>query len=224
MLPTELIDKSKEFVVKCSNCRLCPGAAYQSPPVSYVGRLSGRVLIIAQNPGQMDLKNDPNRGWWSKAVSTNVSMNDPLLMKTWYEWDFGTSPGQKKFEWLTKKGWLSTGDFCYSNAVRCRTKDNSQPQIEMVTNCAEHSRALIDMWIEATISENRRLLVLVGATSLISFKRLFDVPADFVTTWGIPFAYKGLGTVLPIKHYAAWRGDSNRFRKAFQEAYESLAP
>lgn len=214
--------EAKEFVVKCSNCRQCKGAAYQSPPVSYVGSLKGRVLILAQNPGEVDQKSDEARNWWNKAVSSRSAQNDAILMKTWYHWDFETSYGANKLGWLTAYDWLRSGDYCFSNSVRCRTPNNSNPDIEMILNCAEHTRELIDLWKKETKDEDRRLLVLMGAVAKTAFLRIHELQSEQFPNWGIAFKQPSLGTVLPVMHYAAWRSNAHTFRKAFKSAYDSL--
>lgn len=210
-----------EYIRSCSNCRLCVGSNHQSPPISYSGSITGRVLILGQNPGEVG-SDDAQRNWWNARVQMPAVRDDAIAMKNWYDWDFAFSNGARRLGWMIgNQGWLNTGDFAFSNAVRCRTVKNAAPSGEMLENCAEHSRDLIDLWMKSRGNEDARLLVLMGAYSVNSFKRLFDmVPLDI--QYYEPFKLPLLGTVFPMKHYAVWRGDSNRVRERFKQVYASL--
>jgi uracil-DNA glycosylase len=66
-------------------------------------------------------------------------------IRAWYEADFKTSHGYEVMEsQLFGPGWLDSGTYLYTNAVRCRTEDNAVPSTEMKASCGTWTRMLLD--------------------------------------------------------------------------------
>lgn len=211
---------AKQFILECSRCRACEGAAYQTPPASYIGTLQAPVLILAQNPGEF-ADSDKDRNWWANRFQQVPNLqNNEAVMKTWYEYDFGTSYGAKMIGRLVgNSNWTTSGGFCFSNAIRCRTPNNAQPSVEMLVNCTEHTRALLRLWAKHNPDPMKRVLIVMEATAKSAILRLadFNLEPAFELKWGEHVVSETFGHVLPVKHYAAWRGEENRYRAAFRE-------
>jgi uracil-DNA glycosylase len=117
------------YLLGCSACTQCEGAAYQLPPFLYAGSSTPTVLVMAQNPGE--IKED-----WRLDLSKLIDEKTTgETLKTIYDIDFITSHGHKQMTKIFGDTWLTNGKFMYTNAVRCRTKDNAPPSNEMIENC-----------------------------------------------------------------------------------------
>ena len=135
-------------------CKMCEGNGYQSPPVLMAGCKTAPILIVAQNPGEIKPDDRP-RVFWSKRMNRYITgpqeslCDDPIQL--WYEWDFGTSYAENRLATLFGKGWLSSDEYLYTNAVRCRTPGNKAPSAEMVENCYEWTKGLFTKEIEEAL-------------------------------------------------------------------------
>ena len=208
---------------KCAYCRKCEGAAFQSIPHFMCGNKFGKYLIVAQNPGEMS--KDPSRMFFSKLLNEYVASHkenelgpeSEEFFKMWYEWDFGTSYGATKFAEIFGKDWLQSGDFCYTNAVRCRTPNNAYPSEEMIVNCKVFAKQLL---------YGRDLVILVGklaASQILSLEKI-GIGQKFIPKVGYTPAVfvkdEKVGKCLLIPHYARV-GDYTAYKTAFEMALEA---
>lgn len=182
----------------CSNCRLCEGAAYQMPPFLFAGSDEPDILVIAQNPGEM--KDD----WRFAIADYSFAAKTPEALKTIYDIDFITSHGYKTMGSIFGEGWLATGRFMYTNAVRCRTPGNKEPSAQMVTNCAGWTSQL----------PTPPLVVLMGKTAAYQFCTMVKKPE--LKPWKIvKLKGHGLTHIMTIPHYVAMKS-----HKEIEEAHE----
>lgn len=169
---------------QCGTCRVCNGAAYQTPPVLGVFSETAKYLVIAQNPGEIKAS-DLGRRWWSDEFSSGMDIQN---IKLFYEWDFITSKAYLEFSDVFGEGWLRSGMFSYTNSVRCRTPKNAPPSQEMIDACKTYTRSI---------------LILTGITRVITVGQIAArVIIGESYAWGRVVA-KGKVKVLPIMHYAS---------------------
>lgn len=191
----------------CTQCRLCEGAAYQLPPFLFAGSETPEILVIAQNPGEIGDKDK-----WRLSMGKLLPLADPAAAKILYDLDFITSHGHNQMAKIFGEEWLTNGKFMYTNAVRCRTKDNLSPQPEMVNNCMNWTSQL----------PIPRVVVLMGNVAMRQFSNMVKKPE--LTAWRI-VKMKREGEivhVLTIPHYAAMRSheDIEKARDMFQKVAE----
>lgn len=191
----------------CALCNLCVGAGHQAPPAMFAGKFDAPILVIGQNPGEM--RGDDTKGlWWADKLSfvrTHYPKADTvlgLMVKNWYDWDFGLSHGNDMLEKLFGFGWLESGKYCFTNAVRCRTPGNAAPSPEMIANCAAWTRMLLI---------NRRATILMGRVAL---DQTLGEEAGKLG-WGMPRKHPRHGVMMAIQHYSTWKGDmTSEYRAA----------
>lgn len=194
--------------IDCAACRVCEGAAYQAVPSLYAGYFSAPVLVIAQNPGEIK-PNDKLRLLTADQLKreTEAFVSD-VAFWSWYMWDFGTSYGCKTLERIFGKDWLTSGTYVYTNAVRCRTKGNATPSLEMKATCR--------FWTTEMIKD-RKAIVLIGK---LAAEQLLAGDASSIS-FGEIKKHKWYGHVLYIPHYSAWKhGDDVRFRNLVKKLLE----
>jgi uracil-DNA glycosylase len=179
------------YILGCNGCRLCEGAAYQLPPFLFAGSSNPTVLVIAQNPGEIG-SDDKWRLQLSALVEEGATAE---AIKTVYDVDFVTSHGHAQMSKIFGEGWLTNGKFMYTNAVRCRTKDNLSPQPDMVANCMG--------WTAQLPLPN--IVVLMGKVAMRQFCELVKKPE--LDAWKMVKLNKDkrLIHVVTIPHYAAMR-------------------
>lgn len=144
------------------------------------------ILVLGQNPGEIG-DGDSNRKWWVNHFKRMAPLPEGML--SWYEWDFLTSRGYRELEKILGNGWLYTGKFAYSNAVRCRTFKNAKPSEEMQQSCKIYTRQLL---------YGRVALVLMGVVAVR------QIMGDTEFQWGKLIKSKSGVIILPIKHYVTW--------------------
>lgn len=192
----------------CAECRACEGAAYQTPPVLYAGTSIAPIIAIGQNPGEIK-SSDKARQSWMRIFerATPEVLNDH--MSFWYQWDFFDSHGYRQLEKIFGNNWLFEGKIMWTNAVRCRTKNNERPPEEMFGTCKT--------WTEQLIS-GRKAIIMVGGYARLQV--LGDQASKL--EWGTPKKHPRLGYILAIKHYAAWRGtkEIEVYKKAVKKLKE----
>ena len=136
-----------EMINECARCRVCEDAAYQAPPVAYVGDFDSPILVVAQNPGEIKsgdlVRKATARNMLLKANRTTADSDISDVILGWYFEDFTTSPGYKEMSKLFGKDWLLSGIYLYTNAVRCRTQFNKSPSSQMQTECWKYTRQLL---------------------------------------------------------------------------------
>jgi uracil-DNA glycosylase len=196
-----------------ASCRLCAGAAYQSPPVFLAGSSNPKVLVIGQNPGEIK-PDDVDRLWWADKMADAYSKSPSLdgagvLLKNWYDWDFGTSGGAKRMGQVFGDSWVENGDFAFTNAVRCRTPGNKAPTAEMVDNCTTYTRKLM-------FNFHLKAIVMMGQ---VAVGQVLGADAHKLS-WATPRRHPKLGIIMSIKHYASWHGED---LKDSREAWARVA-
>lgn len=124
---------------ECTSCRLCEGAAFQSPPL--MGLFHNKpVLVVAQNPGMARYKETFD------IIERMNRSTDAKEIQDLYERDLRMSYAAKTgIASLLGSDWLDTFD--YTNAVRCRTPDNAMPSPEMIENCRRFTAPLINRYL-----------------------------------------------------------------------------
>lgn len=186
----ETLELHKTFI-KCALCRECKGAAYQAPPAFYAGNPNAPFLAIGQNPGEISLK-ERDRLYWASMLQRYVEADVDLCASTfalWYRWDFGLSYGAKQLALVFGKDWLETGDWLYTNAVRCRTVGNAYPSKEMIENCTSFTKLL---------TQEREIVIAFSSAAAKQLSALYSV--------SLPDAID-VGTkpkLMRISHYTQW--------------------
>lgn len=193
----------------CAECTVCEGSGYQTPPVLFAGNPDAPILALGQNPGEIK-ESDLARQRWMGIFKSPFCPNPTDYMPLWYLWDFTTSPGYSRMEYIFGRGWILDGVVAWSNVVRCRTKDNGPPSTQMVENCKTWTNALL---------EGRKAVILVGA---VAKNAVLDDDAGKLE-WGVPRRHPHLGIALAIKHYVAWSArDEAMYAQAFRRVLEAL--
>ena len=209
-------------VLRCLDCRLCKGSHFMWPPVLFTGKFDAPVLVIGQNPGVF-----PESDWRMTAgvKLEKISMSLDSLLETFninrledrvisdYHEDFGESFGAKMLGKVFGSDWMDGDDFCFTNAVRCRTPENATPSEEMQHNCYMWTLKLLDM--------PRKAIVLVGA---VARNQVLSGKMDNRLSWGVIRTLQPSGTkVMAIKHWSAWKHDAlglkvaDVYRSRFEE-------
>lgn len=198
------------YILGCNSCRLCEGAAYQLPPFLFAGSSNPKVLVIAQNPGEIGT--DKENQWrfdLNKLLVDGVTSN---TIKTIYDVDFITSHGYKQMVKIFGENWLTNGKFMYTNAVRCRTVSNASPSDEMLNNCMGWTAQL----------PIPPIVVLMGKVAMKQFCAMVKKPE--LPAWKIVKLNKDkkIVHVMTIPHYAAMRShaDIAKAKDLFDEIYE----
>lgn len=190
------------LAVGCAKCRVCDGAAYQTPPVFFAGRQEAPIIAIGQNPGEIkDV--DIARQQWIQLFNAFDLTN---FVPSWYLWDFVSSPGYHILKKVFGENWLANGEVVWTNAVRCRTKNNASPSRDMIEACK--------VWTDALL-QNRKAIIMVGAVSRLQILG----PEAAKLDWGIPRKHARFGYLLAIKYYAAW---DERDPIVYAEAFERI--
>lgn len=201
------------YVLGCTGCRLCEGAAYQLPPFLYAGSSKPSVLVIAQNPGEIGSDKENQWRFDLAALTTAEEFEtNAAAIKTIYDVDFITSYGYKQMSKIFGDTWLLNGKFMYTNAVRCRTPGNASPSDEMVSNCMGWTAQL----------PMPMIVVLMGKVAMKQFCKMEGKPE--LEAWKLVRLRKDKGTtyVITIPHYAAMRShtDMERAKELFQSAVD----
>lgn len=170
----------------CGRCTTC-GTPYQTQPMLGIFPDGARTLVIAQNPGEIK-DSDGSRLTWIRMFEQGRTLS-PIDFLRWYEWDFRTSNGYSHLEQILGVGWLDTGVYAYTNAVRCRTAGNETPGESMVKACSIYTRQLVRQYDG---------LILMGR---VAIQQVFGDPMalDFMAVKVV----KGK-TVLAVPHYSSW--------------------
>lgn len=201
----------RSLSVGCAGCKVCEGAGYQTPPVLYAGNPDAKIIAIGQNPGEIKAA-DRDRQFWMDAFKRMDVKDVASILPAWYQWDFGTSPGHRHMASVFgSPSWLLDGGIMWTNAVRCRTKNNASPSDAMVTAC--------NVWTESLL-EGKKAIILVGN---VARSQVLGVDAPKLE-WGIPRKHPRFGLVLAIKHYAAWATaeETTQYSEAFRRIVEKL--
>lgn len=201
------MDPEQHHILEATSCKRCIGSCYQSPPISFAGSLDSPFLVFGQNPGHIQ-ESDEMRLWWAEEL--NGKLIDATTAKMWYDWDYGTSWGQERLSILFGGDQHNLG-YCFSNAVRCRTENNSRPPDEMIYNCTDHTKELVRIWSEHHPDPKKRVIVAMGA---IARWQLFGAKAD---AWGKIGFQEEFGHTLSIQHYSSWKGSYSEYKLRIEE-------
>lgn len=181
--------------MSCFSCKACDGAHYQMAPMLVSGNaVNPAILVIAQNPGEIHEDDKLRDKLVTMSLSPNFTSSAPAL-KALYDIDFGTSPMQTKIAGVFGEGWLESGRFAYTNAVRCRTPKNAHPSDEMVNNCS--------VWTKLVVNALKpKGIVLLGS---VAFSQLFPKAEKEAIAVGEVKRHKTFGPILRLHHPSAWR-------------------
>jgi len=198
-----------ELAEGCAQCRVCEGAAYQTPPALFAGFPEAPILGIGQNPGEIK-KTDKQRQIWIKILNFLPVEVAGTVMPAWYMWDIYDSPGHARMSKVFGKDWLLKYEMMWTNAVRCRTPGNESPSREMVATCATWTQHLL---------ENRKAIIMVGA---VARHQVLGEDAKKLP-WGTPKRHPKLGFLLAIKHYSTWESDDiDLYKEAVKRIREKI--
>jgi uracil-DNA glycosylase len=158
-MPTARLDEN-HLMAKCARCTACRGAGYQTPPMLGLGSFGAPILIVAQNPGEIN-QNDELRLAFAGLVETAIreEWGNDIIGRTsaaFYRADFEDTIQHLRMSRAFGRDWLSSGLFYYTNAVRCRTEFNGTPSKEMSGNCLTWTKIL---------SANRSVIVTLGSVA-----------------------------------------------------------
>lgn len=193
----------------CASCRVCEGAAYQTPPVFFAGNPNAPIVAIGQNPGEIKDK-DEARQAWMRLFKTFEERDLINLMPLWYTWDFYNSHAHQALGFVFGADWLAKGEIMWTNAVRCRTPGNLAPD-SMMEACKT--------WTQPLIS-NRKAVIMVG---VMARAQVLGSDADKLQ-WGIPRHHPRFGYIMAIKHYAAWGSeDPGKYQSSFERIQYRIA-
>lgn len=202
------LSRADFLTTSCAKCAMCANSRYQAPPALYAGPFDAPVLVVAQNPGEIKEKHRLELA--DAAHIEAASRADPNVIRFWYDYDFKTSNGFRSLASIFGPDWLSTGQYVFTNSVRCRTKGNEAPSTEMVDSCASWTRQLVD---------GRKAVIVVGA---VARGQLLGAEAEKLP-WGTP-RKKGSVIYLAVKHYSAWGGasEAREYEAAVKRVLEAL--
>jgi len=149
-----------QLVAKCAQCAACRGAGYQTPPMLGLGSFDAPILIVAQNPGEIN-QNDDLRLSFAGLVETAIREEwghevIGRISSAFYRADFEDTIQHLRLARAFGRDWLSSGLYYYTNAVRCRTEFNGTPSKEMTGNCLTWTKML---------STNRSIIVTLGSVA-----------------------------------------------------------
>ena len=179
---------------QCALCRQCEGAAYQSPPVLSLGPIDAPIVILAQNPGEIH-SDDKFRLAMAAAMLPIASEEaSGAFLQAWYMADYLTSGSASVMSRVLGTGWLSSGRYLYTNAVRCRTPGNKRPSREMIDACSTWTRKLF-------FAHKRDGVILLGA---LAAEQLLGKLADKISA-GEYKHHPRFGLVLRLSHPATWK-------------------
>lgn len=172
----------------CMQCTVC-GTPKQFPPALGIFPPEAKVLLVGQNPGWAK-DDDAERQWWSRSFAATPPA-DPTEFARWYSRDFGSSYAAKALALVLGEGWLESGRYAFTNAVRCRTEGNATPEEAMITSCSIYTRQLLQRFTG---------LLVMGRTALDQLNALLGSLIEPLTlteakNW----------VVYAIPHYSAWR-------------------
>lgn len=200
------MDPEEHLILEATHCNRCVGSCHQSPPISFAGKIDSPILVLGQNPGQIQ-DSDENRLWWANELKSKLI--DATTAKMWYDWDYGTSYGQERLSLLFNGNSHDLG-YCFSNAVRCRTPGNARPSDEFIINCFDHTKALIDLWSTYNPDPKKRALIVMGNIAR------WQVFHEELMPWG-KIKFTDYGHSLAIMHYTAWRSHYIEYQKTIAE-------
>lgn len=187
--------------VDCAMCRACNGGGYQAPPAFFAGSIEAKVLVIAQNPGEIK-ETDRFRLMMASSMreyaKRNESFGESEALLRWYQADFASSSMCTRMELVFGKGWISNGKFMYTNSVRCRTIKNEMPTDEMKQNCKTWTDLLIQIF-------KPKAIILAG--NLASSQLLTDDEVLKIDV-GTAKIHPKYGIVARIQHPSIWTEDS----------------
>lgn len=195
-----------ERVQQCWRCQRCYGYGYQIQPILFCGNYEAKILVIGQNPGEIDPNKHLDRAKWMH--DSKIEEPDPQDIVGFYNWDFGTSYAAKTLARVFGDGWFRSFKYCYTNAVRCRTYHNATPSEEMLRECARYTVPMM---------EKRSLVVPIGRLAVTQVEKVGIIGK---LKWGVPHVQVGWPVVFPIMHYSAWRGYKEDYREGFRSAIE----
>ena len=208
LTPSQRLSNLLELCCFCVDCELY---GYQTPPVFGTGNPEADIVVIAQNPGEIE-PGDEARQWWIKSFEHNKFDNSSKVMKTFYRFDFEESNAYKAFSSIFGPNWLDY--IFYTNSVRCRTQDNEPPTDKEVKICKRWTGKAIKI-----SGKMPKLIVLVGGTAR---KQILEEDASQLQ-FGQIKKRKDQFAVLAIKHYSAWKNDeATGYKKTFDNAVKKL--
>lgn len=206
MMPVE---EDFKIAAGCAACCLCKGASYQSYPHSHLGMLGAPIVIVAQNPGVITpaVARQPEVRWLKTVADLDVEEKGQLLYFA-YLFSFLPSRANAVFSSWFGSDWLVSGEFMYTNAVRCRTKNNARPSEEMKGNCHR-------TWTAPLVNvETTKAVITIGS---FAASAVLGAKWRRRTSWYKIASHPALGLVLPLQHYASRSLDPVLTRKAIKQ-------
>ena len=180
---------SEEFarVVACNYCQTVGDATilrdrtFNVPQPGYVGSKYSetRVLLVGQNPGISPPRFRNQDTEYAKTlveVATNATVGSMKRLQGILDAIIPTWPVTNNYFPLTASG-LTLRDIAYCNLVRCRTKDNKSPSLQMTRSCADRFFERWLDWLEP------KVVICIGRWSYDRAKSLIDrrgIPTSFV--------------------------------------------
>lgn len=195
----------KDLAEKCMLCRSCGlKAAHRTWPLLGYFPPEAKILVIGQNPAEPKIMEE----FWEfrEKFHLKESETDPLDYLIWYEGWLKKSMMVKALNSFFGTDWIFSGNFAVTNAVRCRTVNNTRPSELMTDNCERFTKA---------ITPDYKFLVAMGgiARKQLGFRK------GGVPTGTVLHILETDQYMLYLNHYA-WRpkdGDRNEeMRKAKQ--------
>lgn len=176
---------------KCANCLSCKDSSYQTPPVLCTGNEDSDLMVIAQNPGE--IKGTTWRNLLAaEMIKAPQSECCGALMKSLYRLDFESSHGCEVLTEVFGNMWLD--EWLYTNAVRCRTKNNKSPSVEMVGACNTWTRILLQQ-------RKVRCIVFIG---VMAASQYLGENIKYVQNC-VPRRHpKTRAVLLALPHYVKW--------------------
>jgi uracil-DNA glycosylase len=152
------------------------------------------IVVLAQNPGEIKTE-DTFRLAMAHQLQLAVRDADVTgdAVEAWYYADFKTSHGHEVISKVLGPGWLESGLYLYSNAVRCRTKENAMPPDEWMHACK--------LWTNVLLRRpETRAVITIGQ---LAAKQLFE--KETLPPIGKAVINKKTGwIVLALPHYVKW--------------------
>lgn len=192
--------KTKNLWEDCGQCDACgPMAGYQSVPLLYAGSIKASIVVIGQNPGEIK---DFATFRLSQAQETFEAKTYHEL-RTFYQWDFSTSYGAKTLAGVFGSDWLTSGEYMFTNAVRCRTRGNYVPTKFMIDHCRYWTTELLEInrpFRKGIVYISRIALEQgIYGSDLKGLRPLTPLKMRWVDGWTDPCIY--------LRHYRVWAKD-----------------
>lgn len=194
-------------------CTKCPISTLQTPPVPFIGELDAPILVMAQNPGIIRPQDFPGLQI-AEQMREAYAKGDYTAVAALYGTDFERSYAcRTALASLFGEHWLESNLFLYTNALHCRTEFNRPPTPIELSNCAPHTKSILQAWAQ---SNRAAFVVLIGRIAAARVLRPpFPEPGE-------PARLNGDIQAIYFPHYSSRKGGLDRMQ-VYARKFRQLA-